>query len=613
MPTVNPNRNQLNDRLNPFRVCSVAVVLTLVLATTGIARQDNWTSRQVDVANDHSILERADQASEPQATANGIASIPSIPQTFTARPAEIQIGDVTVSGEQLKLPQTPDESTFRSPEKNALRAEPLASQPPSPPAGIDGDDRGTHALQQSNGFSLSDTPAPPQSLLAPQAAPLTSDGAVGSALPPAQPQSWQQGVASDPPNAASQPPQFEAPRVGQIRQPGNQPNMVLQPNGLRPNLPDPSAGQPRSLAPMQNSVGATSPASNPNELRTTSIIDDQPVNSQPHSQRMAQRETPIQPLRQSAPVSDRQVQPSGYQQEFDPGFSQAPSNFNPAATTPSAASNPAATPAVLKQQLEVARNGLARFTPQAQADLPGTPVQLEEMLLEPIAHDQRAAMVGQYWETWYDWSAYQIALEYQQWIQSVPSPAGADSSLLRAAQQAANDRVLAARIQLIKSQSQLQDYMPNPKPREFRPLPASTPLAAKFNTDIERYRQRGAVPTRLRGIAEVLGKTALLIAQRSGTVESVRMAKDQLQVIAAQRPGSLASLLAAGQLWQQTELELVASVVSYNQAIGEYVLTVEPGRSPSQLARFMIGSQGQTAPTTSTPQFRQATLPQVFR
>ena len=219
----------------------------------------------------------------------------------------------------------------------------------------------------------------------------------------------------------------------------------------------------------------------------------------------------------------------------------------------------------------------------------GTPVRLQEMFLEPLSGSQRKQMVAQYWETYYDLAALKVASDYEGWLNSI-SVSGAEKGLLTAAQQMASDQQLAARIQLGKSQSRLLDFMPNPRPNEFTPLPADQPLIEHYVTDYEKYKRVRSLPTSLRGIDPMLASTLKLITQRAATASSAKNAAEQAGRSVRNQQVPLASALAVGRLWRDSQLDMIASTVSYNQAISDFVLTLEPNRSPQQLTAFMLGA-----------------------
>lgn len=246
-----------------------------------------------------------------------------------------------------------------------------------------------------------------------------------------------------------------------------------------------------------------------------------------------------------------------------------------------------------------ARQQLRNIQPTS-ADSTGTPVRLQELLLEPLNGSQRKQMVVQYWETYYDLAALKIATDYEAWLSSI-STSGAEQGLLTAAQGMAADQQLAAKIQLGKSQSRLLDFMPNPRPNEFAPLPADEPLVEHYVTDYEKYKRVRALPTSLRGIDPMLASTLKLITQRAETVSTAKKAADQAGQSVRNRQIPLASAIAAGQLWRDAQLDMVASTISYNQAISDFVLTLEPNRSPEQLTAFMLGApkNGSRAGSTS--------------
>ena len=251
-----------------------------------------------------------------------------------------------------------------------------------------------------------------------------------------------------------------------------------------------------------------------------------------------------------------------------------------------------------RESINFAKQQLRNIQP-ASADANGTPVRLQEMLQEPLTGSQRKLMVAQYWETYYDLAALKIATDYAGWLNSI-STSGSEQGLLSAAQRMASDQKLAAKIQLGKSQSRLMDFMPNPRPTGFSPLPADEPLVEHYVTDYEKYKRVRTLPSSLRGIDPMLASTLKLITQRA---ETVSMAKDAADQASRNRQTPLASAISTGQLWRDSQLDMVASTISYNQAISDFVLTLEPNRSPEQLTAFMLGTpKNNSQPSFTNPQ-----------
>ena len=261
-----------------------------------------------------------------------------------------------------------------------------------------------------------------------------------------------------------------------------------------------------------------------------------------------------------------------------------------------------------RQSIAFAQQQL-RNVQAGSADEDGTPVRLVEMLLEPLSGSQRKQMVAQYWETYYDMAALKVAVDYEKWLNSISTSTGAEKGLLSAAQQMASDGQLAAEIQLGKSQSRLLDFMPNPRPDGFAPLPADEPLIERYVTDYEKYKRVRSLPTSLRGIDPMLESTLKLITRRAKTVATAKTAAQQAGQAVRNRQIPLASAIAAGRIWRDSQLDMVASTVSYNQAISDFVLTLEPNRSPDQLTTFMLGAPTSGSQSNATNSTGQSVVP----
>lgn len=199
-------------------------------------------------------------------------------------------------------------------------------------------------------------------------------------------------------------------------------------------------------------------------------------------------------------------------------------------------------------------------------------------------------MVHQYWETYYDWANYVSTQQYQQWLTQIPSlVSSSDKAMLEAAIAVAGNKTLAAEIQLNKSQSGLLQYMPNWRSSDHLPLPNDLPLIQKYKTNYELYRSRQLMPVSLRGIDKMLPKTLELITRRAEAVKLTKVAADQILNGLSTGQSDLTSILEAGRVWRAAERDLVASVVSYNQAIGDYSMSVTGGyQAPEEVVAMLI-------------------------
>ena len=115
----------------------------------------------------------------------------------------------------------------------------------------------------------------------------------------------------------------------------------------------------------------------------------------------------------------------------------------------------------------------------------------------------------------------------------------------------------------------------------------------------------------------MLAGTLKLITRRAKTVSTAKTAAQQAGQAVRNRQIPLASAIAAGRIWRDSQLDMVASTVSYNQAISDFVLTLEPNRTPEQLTTFMLGAPkagSQSATNTGQSGFqptRNANLQQL--
>jgi hypothetical protein len=239
----------------------------------------------------------------------------------------------------------------------------------------------------------------------------------------------------------------------------------------------------------------------------------------------------------------------------------------------------------------------------AAEPLPGEPMKLKEMLQQPIPMQSRRPMVSQYWETWFDWAALQNAIAYQEWLATIPNASSSgEKGLLDAARSAAENQVLAAEIQMGKSQAKLIRFMPTRR-STLSPLPSDLPLVERYETHYELYKARNMMPTRLLGIDQMLPQTLKLINHRAVTVQKSQAAIKQTMAAYSKRQVPLASVLEAARVWQSAEQELLASVTNYNQAIADYAFNVTRRQTtPEQTVAMLIGAaktKTNALPTTS--------------
>lgn len=359
------------------------------------------------------------------------------------------------------------------------------------------------------------------------------------------------------------------------------------------------------------------------------------------SERLAplSREAPIEPVQPESPsrvpdmpstVLDPQVRSAtfnqssqlggGLNQGFTPGQRQRPTNI----AAPTAMVPPNGQAAQLPGQIGSQRNFsgnlgaqstanrspslstklvnlrpaeqlISRFNLDKHSLLPGTPVSLYEMLSQPMATQNRDALIRQYWETYYDWAALVVAREHYEWSQRLPGNLSLGEKLLvQAEQRLANDRLLAAQIQMGKSQSRLLDFFTNPRADDFLPLPSDPPTVKPYTTHYETMRKRRTLPSSLRGIDQMLEGTNRLIGQRALTVNAARQARTQLLAGVPTKQASLASVIQAAELNRAAELDLISSVVNYNQAISNYVVTAFPAPSAEKLVTYLVGAGWKT-------------------
>jgi hypothetical protein len=113
-------------------------------------------------------------------------------------------------------------------------------------------------------------------------------------------------------------------------------------------------------------------------------------------------------------------------------------------------------------------------------------------------------------------------------------------------------------------------------------------LIQKYRTSYTQYESRNMIPTRLRGIDKILPKTLELIHQRAATVNLAKQAAESARNALGSRQADVAYVLEAARLWRGAEQDLIASVVTYNQAIADYSMTITRGtQSADQIVKML--------------------------
>ena len=256
-----------------------------------------------------------------------------------------------------------------------------------------------------------------------------------------------------------------------------------------------------------------------------------------------------------------------------------------------------------KRSTDLAKSLMARYAvDKFNGALPGQPVKMLEMLRQPISTEQRRPMVNQFWLTYYDWANMVSDQQFEQWLNQIPAVgSAADRAMIDAAKAVAKNKTLSAEIQLGKSQSQLMQYMPN-RQSNLLPLPNDLPLIQNYRTNYEAYKSQQMLPVSLLGIDEMLPKTLELIKQRAAAVRVAKSAADTVISALSARQATIATVLEAGDVWRNAEQDLIASVVDYNQAIGDYSLSIPHGyQAPEQVVNMLI-AKPKAASVTQAPQ-----------
>ena len=228
-------------------------------------------------------------------------------------------------------------------------------------------------------------------------------------------------------------------------------------------------------------------------------------------------------------------------------------------------------------------------------------------MLQKTPTNRRPQMIHQYWETFHDWASFQNQENYLGWLNQIPRAANqAENILLHTAKSNARNRMLAAEIKLGQSQSKLLEFVSATDPDQSLMIPLDQPLISNYKTHYDWYNSRQMIPSRLKGIDQMLPKTLTLITNRAETVRNAQSATKQTQTALSSGQTNIAAVLEAGRLWQESLQGFVKSVVTYNQAIGEYAMTISNNqRPPEQIVSMLIpvaklGNKIRSAPSGQT-------------
>lgn len=244
---------------------------------------------------------------------------------------------------------------------------------------------------------------------------------------------------------------------------------------------------------------------------------------------------------------------------------------------------------VEKVDLSLAKKIMQRYKIDSVPDpLPGQPTSLLDMLQRTPQHLQKK-MITQYWETYFDFATVLNSTQYLDWLNQLVSPQNpAELVLLNAAKAAAKNQLLADEIQLGKSQLKLQQFV-GQNQSQLLPLPSDAPLIQDYDTQYDWYASRNRMPESMRGINVMLPKAIKLVADRAATVGTTRVALSRIREAYTANPRQLGSILQAARMWNNSEQNLVGSIVNYNKAIADYSLTIAGGyRPPQQIVSMLI-------------------------
>lgn len=537
-----------------------------------------------------SVLVQADDENPAiKSGANGTASINYSPvqSTFTRQ----KFSDAPEPPSSLLVPESPRKSTFDRPSVNELLGEEVPTN--------------NYQTQTRQGYQ--------------------NDGSAAIGTLATTNQKWQDqelptGKRATPSSASAfqRPPQVKfnggssrirsAPSIVTRSQPASLPPVISTNQRTNPSIGG-SFSSP-AVSDKPSSWRNPTPNSNQNSTVQSYNTNSDAIGQAARSNMMQ----PVQSSRSQAPLvspnrfsSNNNVQRSFNAQPIERLAGQNNNSNRDNLVRPTGFTQPITQPRPKKRSTDLAKALIARYSvDNATTALPGQPVKILEMLRQPISHQQRRPMVNQYWLTYYDWANFVSDQQYENWLRQIPAMSSvADKAMIEAASAAARNQTLSAEIQLGKSQSQLMQYMPN-RQSNLLPLPNDLPLIQNYRTSYEQYKSSQMLPSRLLGIDQMLPKTLALIKKRAEAVQIAKSAADAVVAALQARQATVVTVLEAGNLWRSAEQDLIASVVDYNQAIGDYTLTVPHGyQAPEQITAMLIAKpKTENLATQSQQNFR---------
>ena len=601
-----------------FLSSSLAFSVALILLTSGLPApivaqdyegptEDTYSTGR-SVLHGNSELGAANSDTVATAAANGAASINDNPaaNTLTAAP---KFPNAPAIPQSFEIPESPNQETYTQPSPDISTNDLRGSSPQMTFGGqveskLDPDRSdaiGTLATRKQN----YQTQTPP-----------TQRGSSPSSFQ--QPKQFAAPRGPLTPQTSRAP--FQKPETAGFQQPKvgnfgggsaslNSRPSPIQTNDQRPQIvssaisDQPKSG-PRATAWQTESTESRSGAASQTQSPPNRVASNQGVQSTGQAFNSSANSNYNRGLNQNIASGSPKIQPltsqNPYANQARPGTrrgapDRSETTFNrDSSVRPSGFAQPVSAAAPKKRKTDLAKGLIARYQTRNvnPAQLPGTPVKLVQMLSQPISLEQRRPMVHQFWDTYFDWASLVNSREYLVLLEKLQaSGSSADQAMLQTAKMIAKNEVLASEIQLVKSQSKLNQFIPNQRPNQPLPIPDDLPLIQKYTTNYELYKQNRLMPVSLLGIDKMLPKTLELIIQRADTVEMSQQTNEQVFNGLRNRQGSLGDALSAAKQWRAAEQSLLVAVTDYNHAISDYSLTVTKGYyPPQQIVAMLIGS-----------------------
>ncbi len=307
------------------------------------------------------------------------------------------------------------------------------------------------------------------------------------------------------------------------------------------------------------------------------------------------------------PVPSGRVVDPAVKQAGGPSSGSTASGSGTTGANTRSAEDDAAAQAAAAAAAELMDQGL---TSPKEGKLAGRPTTLLE-LIGRVGNDRSRQIwiVRDYWklsaaQADYNWATDELAR-----LEQVSAAKGLESTVLAAAQAAAQARLREAQIGAISAQQELADLVAITDKNQ-NPLAADPPLVGPYRTYFETLYANRAPPPRTRAIDRSLPVRLDAIGSRYAAVQAASSSIRYAEEARSKGQTDLQTLLNCHSDLAKQRRAFLATVRDYNLDIGEYAIAVaDPGITNERLVAMLIlvkqpatlGAVGKTEPTLATP------------